>query len=346
MTTLVLAVGISVLVSSLCSLLEAVLYSTRSITLEARAQEGEPLAARMGALKKEVERPLSAILIFNTLANTAGAAVAGWAAAQVFGAGALWVFSLVFTLTILVLSEIIPKTVGAVHWRGLWRWTVLPISVMVALASPLIWFTRVLTGLITRGRREAGGVSEEEILAAARLGEQGGQISKLEEELIRNIILLENVRARDIMTPRTVMFTVDGDRPLSLARKEALGWSHSRAPVVRGGPEDVVGYVIKDQVAAASPGEGRRVLADLARPVRYVPASANALNLLNNFLRRREHIYLVVDEFGGIMGLVTLEDVLESLVGSEIVDEDEPVADLQDMARRRARDFMRRRRDS
>ncbi len=338
MTTLVLAVGLSVMVSALCSLLESVLYSTPLITLE--AQGPGRAVRRMRRFKEEVDRPLSAILIFNTVANTAGAAVAGWAAGQIFGPGNLWVFSLCFTLAILIFSEIIPKTVGAIHWRRLWSLSVWPLGAMVWLAWPLIQMVRGLTRLITGGKRHAPQVSEDEILAAARLGARGGQISHLEQELIHNIIGLEKVRAADIMTPRTVMFTVDGDTPLQQAREQAREWPHSRVPVFRGGPEEVVGYVTKDQVVSARPGGPQQVLAELARPVRFVPGSANALNLLNSFLRRREHIYLVVDEYGGIMGLITLEDVVESLVGSEIVDEHELVADLQEMARRRGREVL------
>ncbi len=337
MTTLVLAVGISILVSALCSLLESVLYSTHLITLEAASSRGQNAAQTMMRLKRQVERPLAAILILNTLANTAGAALAGWAAARVWGAGSLWIFSLAFTLAILIFSEIIPKTVGAVYWRSLWRRAVWPLRLMVAATAPLIALTQMITRLITRGQQQTPRVSEEEILAAARLGMREGEISRREHELIRNIIRLEDVRAADIMTPRTVMFTVDGRMPIARARQEARQWPFTRVPVVVGGPEDVVGYVVKDQVLAAEVPQPDPGLRHLAKPVRFVPASANALALLDTFLTRREHLALVVDEYGGIMGLVTLEDVLETLVGSEIVDEDETVADLQELARHRAR---------
>jgi len=169
------------------------------------------------------------------------------------------------------------------------------------------------------------------------MGAKAGQISKMEHELIHNIIGLEDVRAGDIMTPRTVLFAVRTDMPLSQARQEARDWPHTRVPLVYDGPDDVVGYVIKDEVVAAEPGEPGETLTNLAKRVRFVPPSANALDLLQSFLRRREHMYLVVDEYGGIMGLIALEDVLESLVGSEIVDEHETVADLAGMARERAK---------
>lgn len=334
MTTLILAVGISVGVSALCSLLEAILYSTRAVTLEAAAARGVRQAGAMLRLTSEVERPLSAILILNTLANTAGAALAGWAAGRLWGAGSLWVFSLAFTLTILVCSEIVPKTVGAVHWRRLWRWAVWPLNLMVTLLKPLIWFTQAITTLITRRGRQEPVVSEEEILAAARLGASGGEISKLEEELIHNIIQLESIKAKDIMTPRTVMLSIDGRTSIGEARQQCQDWPYTRVPVYLGQAEEIVGYVMKPEILTTNLDPQAEVRL-LAKPIRFVPATANALNLLNAFLRRREHLYMVVDEYGGIMGLVTLEDVVESLVGSEIVDESDQVEDLQELARHR-----------
>lgn len=336
MTTLVLAVAISLGVSTLCSLLESVLYSTRIISLEAEANQGVVRAQQMKRLKKEVDKPLAAILILNTLAHTVGAALAGWAAGELWGAKSLWVFSLAFTLAILVISEIIPKTVGAVYWRLLWKGSVPTLRFMVASVRPVIWFTQLITRLITRGQAKSPSISEDEILAAAKLGAKDGEISKMEHELIHNIIGLEDVRAGDIMTPRTVLFTARADLPLSFAQREAKDWPHTRVPLVDDGPEDVVGYVIKDEVVAAELGDPTETLQKLNKRVRFVPPSANALGLLESFLKRREHMYLVVDEYGGIMGLVSLEDVLESLVGSEIVDEHETVADLAELARRRA----------
>jgi CBS domain containing-hemolysin-like protein len=337
MTTLVLAVTVSLAVSTLCSLLESILYSTRVITLEAEAHLGVARAQQMKQLKEEVDIPLSAILILNTLAHTVGAALAGWAAGEIWGAGSLWVFSLVFTLAILVFSEIIPKTVGAVYWRVLWKGSVPTLRFMIASVRPVIWFTQLITKLITRGASKTPSISEEEILAAAKMGETAGQISKMEHELIHNIIGLEEVRAGDIMTPRTVLFTARTDMPLNQARQEAKDWPHTRVPLVDDGPEDVVGYVIKDQILTANVDDTGETLASFAKRVRFVPPSANALDLLQSFLRRREHMYLVVDEYGGIMGLVALEDVLESLVGTEIVDEHETVADLAGLARERAK---------
>lgn len=341
MLTLVLAVAVTVGVSFFCSLLESVLYSTRAITLEAAAGDGSRQALAMKKLKAQVETPLSAILILNTLANTGGAALAGWAAGEVWGAGSLLVFSAVFTLAILLFSEILPKTLGAVHWRSLWLWAVGPLTVMVTVLKPVIWLTQVMTSSVTKKRGSGHGISEQEILAAARLGARGGEISKLEHDLIQNIIALEEVKAGEIMTPRTVMFCVDGSLRLSQVADQARKWPVSRVPVYVGNPDEVVGYVMKSEILARDGRQKDERLLKVAKRVRFVPPSANALDLLNSFLRHREHLCLVVDEYGGIMGLLTLEDVLETLVGSEIMDEKDQVADLRELARKRAKRVLR-----
>ncbi len=338
--TLVLAVGVSIVVSAACSLLESILYSTRYITLEAAAAAGSHKAKAMGRLKAEVDRPLAAILILNTLANTAGAALAGWAAGRLWGPGALWVFSLGFTLAILVFSEILPKTVGAVYWRRLWPWAVGPLKLMVGALAPAIWLTRALTSLITGHRSAPAVVSEEEILAAARLGEKGGQISAIEAEIIRNIIGLEQLHATDIMTPRTVMFTVEASRPLSELQAEARTWVYTRVPVYEREPENIIGYINKHELLRISPSPSQQARS-IAKPITFVPGTANALGLLRLFLSTREHMAIVVDEYGGVLGLVTLEDVLESLVGREIVDEKDVVVDLQELARLKAKAVLR-----
>ena len=340
MITLILAVTLSVVVSALCSLLESVLYSTRAITLEAAASQGQAWAKQMQRFKSQVDRPLSAILILNTLANTAGASLAGWAAGEVWGPSSLWIFSLAFTMTILICSEIVPKTVGAIYWRRMWPLSVPPLMGMVVLTSPLIALTRGITRLITRGGSSSPRISEDEVLAAVKLSEKGGQISRLERDLIHNIIQLEEVRALDIMTPRTVMFSVDGNLSVEEVRRPAGQWPHTRVPVYLGGPEEIIGYVLKSDLLASESITQETRIKDLVQPVHFVPGSANALSLLSSFLRQRHHVALVVDEFGGIMGLITLEDVVETLVGSEIVDEKDQVVDMQELARGRARHML------
>ncbi len=334
MVTLFLAGVLSVAISFICSLLESVLYSTRVITLEAAAQRGSQAAQGMRALKAKVEEPLAALVIVDTMADIGGAAILGWAAGELWGPASLVIVSTVFTLFTLLVGDILPKTLGALHWRRLWPLSLPILRAMIVGLKPFIWLTQAATGIFTRNQQRAPRVSEDEILAAASLGARGGHISKLEHDLIANIIGLEEVKASDIMTPRTVMLSVDGARPLSEVKAEARSWTFSRAPVYVGGPEDVVGYLLKNELLTANP-PGDPPVARLAKKVRFIPANANALNLLNAFLRRRDHLNLVVDEYGGLMGLITLEDVLETMVGAEIVDEADQVADMQALARSR-----------
>ncbi|MBU0513593.1 MAG: DUF21 domain-containing protein [Proteobacteria bacterium] len=340
-TTLIVAVGISLVFSTLCSLLEAVLFATRVIALEAAQAKGEGLAARSAGImrryKERMDRPLSAILILNTLAHTIGAALAGWAAGELWGAGSLWIFSLAFTLAILIFTEIIPKTVGAVHWRVLWPLSVWGLKALEILLLPVIWMTQMITSLISKDIGRTPLISEDEILAAAKLGARGGEISRFEHALIDNIIGLEEKTAREIMTPRTVMETVDGSLSVGQAQAMAPPWAFTRVPVWVGDPDEVVGYVLKPEIMQAAPADLDRPLAEMAKPIRFVVDQTNVLALLEALLKRREHIYVVIDEYGSIRGLVTLEDVLESLLGHEIVDEKDVAVDLQEVARRRGR---------
>jgi len=337
MSTLIWAVCASVSISAICSILESILYSTRVVTLEARVADGSRLAQTMRAFKAEVDRPLSAILIMNTLANTAGAALAGWAAGQVWGAGSLWIFSLVFTMTILLFSEILPKTVGAVYWRKLWPASVWPLRVLVAILWPFVWATRFITGLITLRGDKAQLVSEDEIIAAAKMSAHGGEISHGEAEMIRNVIRLEEVRAESIMTPRTVILSVDGDRLVSEVQADAEKWRYTRIPIFEGNADTLVGYVLRHEVCSVKGQELDTPLRNLAKPIRFVAPDASALNLLNRFLSQREHISAVADEYGGIAGLITMEDVIEALVGREIVDEKDEVVDTRVLAREKGK---------
>ncbi len=337
----VISVAVSQGVSFICSLLEAVLFSTRAISLEAALERGSTQARQMRDFKNRMERPLSSILILNTLAHTGGASVAGWAAGDIWGADSLVIFSALFTFSTLVFTEILPKTLGTTYWRALWPWTVSPLKAMIIILAPVVWAVHLLTRAFSGGNASATKVSEDEILAAARLGARGGEISKLEHDLIQNIIALEEVKAGEIMTPRTVMFCVDGSLRLSQVADEARKWPFSRVPVYVGNPDEVVGYVMKSEILARDGRQKDERLLKVAKRVRFVPPSANALDLLNAFLRHREHLCLVVDEYGGIMGLLTMEDVLETLVGSEIMDEKDQVADLRELARKRAKRVLR-----
>lgn len=337
MTILIIVVLITLLISANCSLYEAVLYSTRPATLEAaktQARRGK-LASQFIALKKNISQPLAAILILNTVANTAGATIAGMYAADVLGASMVPLFSLVLTLGILFLSEIIPKTIGAVHWRNLWPHIVYPLKIMHAVLYPAIFVTEKISRLLTRQQKIAT-ITEEEILALVHLGAREGEISREESRMVRNIINLEEREVREIMTPRRMIFSLPATMTIEEAFQTISGKGITRIPIYEGDRENITGYVVSHDISEAKmQNASGGSLLSIVRPISFVSEGTNCLTMLTSFLRQRKHIAIVSDEFGGVDGLVTMEDLLETLLGSEIVDETDRIVDLQEAARKR-----------
>lgn len=334
MTALIVVTFGTLAVSALCSLFEAVLYSTRIVTVEATRTEdpGEQNRAdRMIRLKESIGDPIAAILILNTIANTAGCTVAGVLAAKIYGPTGVLVFSGGLVVGILFLSEIIPKTVGAVYWRRLWSMIVWPLVVLKWLLHPIIWIVQRLTGLITRDA-DIVTATEDEILAMVSRGAQEGQLSAEEGEMVRNIINLENQLAKDILTPRVVMFTLDAETSATGARDVVRSVGFSRIPVYKEHPENVTGYILRRDLHAAAAEDGSQSIQGIAKTISFVPETANCLTLLNQFLKHRWHIAMVMDEYGGLAGMITLEDLIETLLGSEIVDETDRHIDMQEAA--------------
>jgi CBS domain containing-hemolysin-like protein len=339
MGILILVVFLTLAVSALCSLFESTLYSTRMGTLEAARTDPKKgrLARRFIGLKRQIDVPIAAILILNTIANTAGATIAGMYADRVFGIPAVVLFSITFTLSILMLAEILPKTLGALYWRQLWPSILWPLTGMKMALYPAIWVTQKLTTLLTRGHAVFQ-ITEEEIVAMARLGAQAGEISPQESRLVYNVISLENKQAHEIMTPRTMMFTLDADLSVEATLPQVHEKGFSRVPIYEEDREHLIGYVIlKDLSHALVTGQPQTQLRTLVKPISFVPERVNCLYLLTNFLRQRKHIAVVADEYGGVAGLVTLEDLIETLLGAEIVDEADRVVDLRQRARQRGR---------
>ncbi len=338
MTVLIVVVVLTIFISSQCSLYEAVLYSTRMGTLEAEKTEGkmQKKAVKMIKMKSRISVPLSAILILNTIANTAGATIAGMYASKALGDAMVPFFSVAFTLAILFFAEIIPKTFGAVYWRSLWPVTVWPLTVMKYLLYPFILLTQKLSESITSPDNHSTNVTEEDILGTIRLGARDGEISQWESIMLHNIIRLENKAVEEIMTPRTVMFTLDENLTVEEAFRRVSEKGFTRIPVYREERENIVGYVMINDLSSAQiisePGEK---LSAITKPIMFVREEENCLVLLTNFLKKRLHIAIIGDDYGGVAGLVTLEDLIETVLGAEIVDETDAVVDLQKMAKNR-----------
>ena len=335
MLGLTLVVGTVLVISATCSLFEAVLYSIRLSHIQSMVDAGKPSGRILTQLRGEIDRPIAAILSLNTIANTGGGALAGALAVSVLGQTWLGAFSALFTLAILFLAEIAPKTIGVVYAGQLGRFVARPLQVLVVFFAPLIW----LTGLATRaipGVDQQHGVSDEDLLALVGLGLRSGTFKQHEARIIENVLALEAKVARDIMTPRPVVFSLPVDRTVQQALEQPELSRYSRVPVIEGDLDDLVGVVHRtDILAAAARDQHDLTLERLMRPANFVVDSLSLDRLLRLFLERRQHLAAVIDEHGGIAGIVSLEDVVEELIGGEIIDETDHVSDPREVARRR-----------
>jgi len=270
------------------------------------------------------------------VANTAGAAVAGAFAAATFGKESLIYFSVAFTMIILVFGEVIPKTMGVMYSRQLAGFLAKPLCVLMVVLSPVIWMMGRLTRLIGR-KKVSPDATEDDLRAVISLTRRAGVIKPYEEMSIRNILTLDTKMVKDIMTPRTVIFSFPAELTVEQARKLKTVWPQSLIPVYEDeDQEDIVGVVYRRELleALANDQDGL-VLGKLMKPVQFVLESMTLDKLLVRFLESRIHMFIVLDEYGGLAGLVTLEDVLEEILGSEIVDETDQVVDMRELARQR-----------
>ncbi len=343
MIELIIIVMVVVGTSAMCSLFEAILYSVPISHIESLAQEGRASGRILQRLRKEVDRPIAAILSLNTIANTAGAAVAGAVALNVFGPSNVVYFSAVFTLLILMFSEVFPKTAGVVYNRPLSKFIARPLQLLVTLMSPLVWFTRKLTRLIAKRDQEQQ-ISEDELQVMIRLSGQTGVLGKDEVDAITNIIALKSKKVAEVMTPRIVIFSKSGQLTVGDIRDEAGNWVHGRVPIYDKDAEDIVGIAHRREILnAIGQDEFDKKLIDLIHPVHFVADDLTLDQLLRQFLERKQHMFVVLGEFGGVAGVVTLEDVLEEMLGQEIVDEFDEVENMRELAKQRRDELMQAR---
>jgi CBS domain containing-hemolysin-like protein len=343
MGLLALYVALAIGVSFLCSMMEAVLLSVTPSYVAAMEREGSAVGQRLHQFKENIDRPLAAILSLNTIAHTVGAAGVGAQAAVVFGEAYTGVVAAVLTLLILILSEIIPKTLGAVYWRTLTPPVVRFLTGTIIAMWPLVKLSQGLTDLLSQDEDEAA-FSREEFTAMAELGEEEGVFEEKESRILRNLFRFNSLRVKDVMTPRTVIFNLPENTTIGDVVEEHNEFRFSRIPVYDDDPDDITGYVLKDEMLLrAAQEEFDITLADMARDILVVHETLPLPDLLERLLDRLEHIALVVDEYGGVAGVVTMEDVVETLLGLEIVDEADSVEDMQALARkqwfRRAREL-------
>jgi len=332
---LFLYVGFALGISFVCSLLEATLLSARIASLGSLAAAGNRGAAKLRALKQNrIDDAISAILTLNTVANTLGATLAGAQAAQYFGSRWVGAFSGVLTFLILIVSEIVPKTLGAVYSRPLAGIVGHTLQLLTIAMTPVLLMSRAITRLLTRGRQPI--VSRGELSALIEAATHDGTISDDEARLFANLLRFNDVQVEDVMTPRTVTLMLPAETTIDELLNRTDADAFSRIPLYTGSRDNVVGYVHQRDVLQAVARKGRRSrsLSEFMREISFVPELATVGAALQQMLARRETLVIATDEYGGVAGLVTLEDITETILGVEIVDESDRVVNMRDNAMR------------
>ncbi len=337
-TGLILFFSVSILFSFLCSLWEAVLLSISPSYMQVKLNEGQRVGLILKSFKDNIDRPLAAILTINTIAHTVGAIGVGQEATKIWSATNPWmtgvVVPVVMTAAILILSEIIPKTIGANNWKWLAPFTVRSLDVVIKITYPIIWVCQLVTRAFNTSK-EKNVFSRTDFLAMAQIGSEEGALDQTESAFIHNLMHFKNYKARDVMTPRTVVVTAPQNMTARDFYDKQDELVFSRVPLrVDFDQEAIVGYVLKDEVLEhLIDDEKDKPLSAFKRDMISVPEDYSIFQLFNDIIKKREHIALVVDEFGGMSGIVTMEDIIETLLGAEIVDETDTVVDLQEMAK-------------
>lgn len=329
----ILAVGTALLVSTTCSLFEAVLLSLSSSQVEMMTESHPHQAESLKKFKENIEQPITAILTLNTVAHTIGASVAGASAVALFGPNGLIWFSLIFTLTILLVTEILPKTIGVTYAKQLGPLIIVPLRTMIFLLKPLIWLAQLMTRMVPNSHKPYQ-ISAEELKTIASLSRKSGEIEADQEKVIANILQLGDKTVRQVMTPRTVTFSASQALTIKeAARMEGKWRMHSRVPVYDGEPDNVVGVVLsQDVLMAAAVGQDAIKLSQIMRPVHFVPETAPLDRIFIDFFERYQHLFVVVDEYGSVTGVISMEDILEEIIGREIVDESDKARNMRELA--------------
>lgn len=345
MLLLVLFFVISILFSFLCSVLEAVLLSITPSFIQGLSKEKPQLAETLREYKKDIDKPLSAILTLNTIAHTAGAIGVGASVESAFGHNAevdFYLFKIgaeplvagLMTLAILILSEIIPKTWGANNWKALTPFTVRTLRVLMFILSPLVWVSQLITKSLKNDKNRSV-LSRADFAAMTQEGEKTGALDKSESAIINNLLKFEHLKVREIMTPKKVMLMAHEDTASMEFYKAHHPIQFSRIPIFKDDKDHITGVILKDELLQNLTEDKDDIpLKDLKRPVNFIPQDMELATLFLQLTEKRQHLNIVTDEFGAVLGIVTLEDIFETLLGKEIVDEFDRVVDMQELAKK------------
>ncbi len=320
-------------VSFICSLLESVLMSTPLSYISMKEDEGDRNAALFMKMKTDPDRPLAAILSLNTIANTIGAAGVGRQATLIFGSEWFGLVSAIMTLLILVFSEIVPKNIGTSHWKGL-LWLSRIMQALIFLLFPIVWLIEKFNNAISDEPDTT--VSREEVSAMANIGEEEGEIDNSENKVIQNILKLDDIKAYDVMTPRVVAAIAPESMTLKEFYKEESLSHNSRIPVYSDSPEFITGYVLRyDVLENLAEDKFTTTLSSIKRQIAAFGEETSVADIWESLLESKDQIALIIDEYGCFQGIITLEDIIETILGMEIIDENDTVTDMQQYARER-----------
>ncbi|MFA6788968.1 MAG: hemolysin family protein [Arcobacteraceae bacterium] len=341
MTLLLTYLSIALLVSFICSVLEAVLLSSTTSYIETLSKNGDSKTVKLiKDLKSNIDKPISSILILNTFAHTMGAAGVGAQAQLLFGDEWQTAIAFILTLLILYVSEIIPKTIGAIYWKNLLIPAAYLISFMIKVTYPLVWFSGFITNYISQGKKDEINFSREEIMAVVTMGEKEGSIHSKESVLIENLFKLKNIKIKEIMTPRSVVFALNADIQVKDAIEDDKMYIHSRIPIYNESIDDIIGMVFNQTILEESVEErDDTLLKDITVPVHKISENVPVSLLIDLFVKRKTHLFIVHDNYGQTTGVVTLEDAIETLLGVEIVDEMDECEDMQAFAKDKSKQF-------
>jgi CBS domain containing-hemolysin-like protein len=336
MALLLIYLGIALLFSFLCSILEAALLSTSSIFINMKLKEGKKYATRLDYYKKNIDLPLSAILTLNTFAHTMGAAGVGSQVQELWGKEYLTIASVILTLIILIGSEIIPKTLGALYWKELSRFMVYSLRIMIySPLYPFIIFTNFITRRLRHGKSGKSSISEPEFRAITDSVIEDGVIEDEESRILQNLMKFQIILVKSIMTPQIVIKAEEENTSIEVFYEENQDIPFSRIPIYQKDLNQFSGFVLKDEVMESIiEKRGEEPLKSIARPITAVNEDTPIIRLFSKLIERKAHIAIVVDEYGMVSGLVTMEDLFETLIGLEIVDEMDDVEDMQVLARK------------
>ncbi len=337
MDLLILYFLLAVGVSFLCSILESVLLSINMPYVSVLEREHPQVGALLRDHKKNINKSIASILILNTIANTLGAAAVGAQAEHVYGNQAVFYVSAILTFAILFFSEIIPKTIGAVYWKPLAPFAAYIIRFFILLTYPIILVTLFVTNRIKKDTDKTG-FSKEELLESAWISEDEGVLREQESEVIENILQLDKIKVGEILTPRTVVYALDGSKTLRdiIDNEEAI-YKFSRVPVYDGTIENITGLVMTKKIFKHAHRDDTKKLSDIQKKIFKISENIPVSKALDLFIKRKDHMFLVLDSYDQVEGIVTLEDCVETILGVEIGDESDSDVDMREVAKQKMR---------